>query len=302
MSSLFTFLLSIAFVSAIASTFQHSSFTSLFPRDTVLAANLTEPYTYIELSNRTPLINPVLIFPENCEALNASSKPILQRDFEVNDVERASIIDQNDTSHRNYFVPPTTGHITVRVNTASQTNVSICLFKRASDYDSFMLSKEEKELQQVMHNGLCDLLPNVTQAVHNMSFTVNVSSYYFAGVRIPPNSPTVDSLHISISLERYYYDTPQGDEDPCSLHGERSQCKLKRRDHKTCILLYTEQNFNSNDFIEIHIYTHIFWDLKINPLMWIAVVVALVTLALLIITILVWKYRKPKPPPTEADH
>ena len=182
-------------------------------------------------------------------------------------------------------MPPTHGNITVRVNTTSRTNVSICLFKKVSDYNLFLFSEEEKELQQVMRNGLCDLLPNVTQAVHNMPLTVNVSSYYFAGVRIPPNSPTVDSLYISISLERYHYVLPPGHKDPCSLHGERSQCKLKRKDHKTCIMLSAEPSFNSSDFIEISIYTSVLWDLKINPLMWISVIAAI--LVLLTITILV---------------
>ena len=294
--------LKLAFIIAtVSASMHHDSSTPVFPSDTVLAATLAQPNTDIEIMVDEQPDNPVNILAENCEKLSVSSETI-QIDFPVlNDAERASIINQHDKSNRNYYAPPTHGNITVRVNTTSGTNVSICLFKKVSDYDSFMFSEEEKELQQVMHNGLCDLLLNVTQAVHNMTFTVNVPSYYFAGVRIPPNSTAVDALQISISVERHYYNR-LGQEEPCFLRERKSLCKLKRRHHKTCILLYTEPSFDSNDFIEI--YTSIFWDVKKNPLTWIAVVFALVVIALLTIAILVGLLRKCKKPnhhPTEAD-
>ncbi len=105
--------------------------------------------------------------------------------------------------------------------------------------------------------GTCDMLPNVTDLTHTMTFTVNKSDVGYHYVAVSPlPSHVLDTLQVNVTGIRKYYNLSDlhDHQVPCSLSDVTSTCKINSsHSQDTCVLLQAVKKEEGNDFSAINI-------------------------------------------------
>lgn len=232
----------------------YGAVATVFPGDTVLAAELTDCQWNTSLKPTKTPRNVIDVYVAPCSAVKVHSEEINYTSIRFPDVTIGNPIIDEHSIVSNYFVENTTVTITTRLGSSNSMEAFMCLFRNSESFSTFLYPEDKNRFLNVMNSAIrCDkiqLAPN-TSSTHEMMFSINDTDYYYHGIS-PSYSESLSFLQYNLSISRNFYNHSDflNYLVSCSFRSTRSNCSINNSysNSSTCVMLYARSSIDINGF------------------------------------------------------